>query len=125
MFSDCHKCHKIRTLHCTSPVRGMHDTIALPYFSQYDVQKLSSFKSLNPLYASQCNAINNQSTCLTPWSSCRYVVALDPALLAAEMPALPEIPSNAELIFPPACFEMGVVGWLLYKSGIVDIKSYK
>lgn len=52
-------------------------------------------------------------------------MALDPTLPEAEMPPLPVLPENAEFVIPPTCFEMGVVGWLLHKSGIVNVKSYK
>ena len=56
---------------------------------------------------------------------CRYLVALDPTLPEVEMPALPALPPNAEFVIPPACFEMGVVGWLLYTSRVVSVKDYK
>ena len=53
------------------------------------------------------------------------MVALDGALLPAEMPPLPNLPPNAEFITPPSCFEMGALGWILYSSGTVNVKSYK
>lgn len=55
----------------------------------------------------------------------RYIVAMDAALAEQETPPLPKLPSNAEFVRPPSCFEMGVVGWLLYTSGRVDIADYR
>ena len=74
-------------------------------------------------------ATRQKSTCqtdLVQYVACyRYLVALDPTLPEAEMPPLPVLPQNAEFVIPPACFEMGVVGWLVHKSGIVNVKNYK
>lgn len=55
----------------------------------------------------------------------KYIVAMDPALAAQETPALPKMVPNAELVRPPACFEMGTVGWLLHLSGKVAISDYR
>lgn len=56
---------------------------------------------------------------------CRYLVALDPTMPAAEMPSLPALPSNAQFATPPNCFEMGAIGWLLHGSGLVNVKDYR
>ena len=56
---------------------------------------------------------------------CRYLIAMDPTLPEAETPQLPELPTNAEMVRPPACFENGVVGWLLYTSEQVALSDYR
>ena len=56
----------------------------------------------------------------------RYIIALDPKVADKEMAALPKLPSNAEFMRPPSpCFELGVVGEVLFSSGLVDISGYR
>ena len=50
---------------------------------------------------------------------------MDPTLPEAETPPLPELPPNTEMVRPPACFENGVVGWLLYTSERVSLSDYR
>jgi len=50
---------------------------------------------------------------------------MDPTLPEAETPPLPDLPPNVEVVRPPACFENGVVGWLLYTRVWVALSDYK
>ena len=75
-------------------------------------------------------ALNNLAffirTAVLPTDEARYIIALDPKVADKEMQALPRLPSNAEFMRPAsACFELGVVGEVLFDSGLVDISGYK
>lgn len=50
---------------------------------------------------------------------------LVPALVDSEALELPPAPPNTQFIKPPVnCFESGLVGWLLFQSGLVDPSRY-
>ena len=47
---------------------------------------------------------------------------LVPAVVDSEALELPPAPPNTQFVKPPVnCFETGLVGWLLFQSGLVDL----
>ena len=50
---------------------------------------------------------------------------MDPSLAEQELPDLPNLPSNAQRVKGPNCFEQGMAGWILTSSKLVNVDKYR
>ena len=75
-------------------------------------------------------ALNNLAffvrTAVLPTDEARYIIALDPKVVEKEMSQLQKLPPNADYFRPSSpCFELGIVGEVLFNSGLVDVTGYE